>query len=71
MQVKIKALDTFHDTRVHKGGLGGAVHKGQTAMTSEDAAKELEKAGLVEIVSEKVKPDPENKMIVKRTTKAK
>ena len=53
MQVTIKALDTFHDSRVHAGGMGGSVHKGQTATTSEDAANELAKAGLVEIVSQK------------------
>lgn len=59
MQVKIKALDTFHDSRVHVGGAGGSLHRGQVGTASDDAAKDLEKLGLVMILSDNSIPQDE------------
>lgn len=84
--IKVKAIETIHDSRISNTSSGqhGFLHPGHTGETSEDAAKNLEELGFVEIVKgstgenkqstekKNIDSSPENKMRkINKSTKKK
>lgn len=66
--VRIKAVETIHDSRITitSNGQQGTLHRGDTGETSADAAKDLQDLGFVKIIggdSDKKDTAPEKKHI--------